>query len=50
MEFGLLGGGQDGEYNGVSFVEMSEIIVMQDWFSFGTKPFDRVYFKLCILC
>ena len=33
----------DGEHNGVSFVEISNIFVMQGLFFFGTRSFDRMY-------
>ena len=42
MEFGSLDGG-DSEYNGVNFVEISEITVAQGAFFFGTDPFDGDY-------
>ena len=41
MKFSLLSGGDDGGYNGVGFVKISEIFVMQDAFFFGTRSFDR---------
>ncbi len=41
IEFGLLGG-EESEYNGVYFVEISEILAMQDAFLSGMTPFDRV--------
>ena len=42
MEFGLLDGREDGEYNSVDFMEISKIFVMQDAFSFGTEPFGSL--------
>ena len=33
MEFGSLGGVEDGEYNGSDFVEISKIFAVQDDFS-----------------
>ena len=39
--FGSLDGGEDGEYNGVGFVEISEIFVSQDAILFGREPLDR---------
>ncbi len=43
MEFYLFDGGEDGEYNHVSFVEVFKVFVEQNAFFFGTEPFDRVY-------
>ncbi len=40
MEFSMFGGGEDGEYNGVGFEEISKIFAMQGTFLFGTAPFD----------
>ena len=42
MNVDLLAGREDGEHSSVGFVEISEIFVMQDSFSFGTEPFDEV--------
>ena len=42
MEFGSLDGGEDGEHNGVDFVEISKMSAMQDAFFIETEPFDRV--------
>ncbi len=42
MEFGLHGGGEDGEYNHVSFVEIFEITVTYDAFFFEATSFDGV--------
>ena len=36
---GSLDGGQDGEYNGITFVEISKIFATQQQF-FGTEAFD----------
>ena len=44
MTFGSLGGGNDGEYNGIDVVTISLRCRMH--FFFETGPFDRVY----ILC
>ena len=50
MEFSLSGGGEDGEYNGVDFVEISDISATQDTCFFGTEQFDIVYlWKVCVL-
>ena len=38
MEFGLPGGEEDGEDNGVAFVEISKILAMQGAFVSGTEP------------
>ena len=44
MAFGLFYGGEDGEYDGVGFVDISKIFAKQDTFSLGNGPisFDRV--------
>ena len=42
MEFSLFDGGDDDEYNGVVFVEVSKIFAMQDDFILITKPSDGV--------
>ena len=42
MDFCLRDGGDDGEYNGVDFVEISKIRAMQDTNCVGKEPFDRV--------
>ena len=41
MEFGLLGGVENKEHNGIGFVDTSNIFVMQGA-SIGTEPFDGV--------
>ena len=38
--------GDDSEYDGVGFVEISEILVVQDTFFFRTEPFDGVTLSL----
>ncbi len=43
MEFDLCHARDDGEYNGVSFVEITKISVMQGAFYIGKEPFDGVY-------
>ena len=43
MEFSSLEGGNDGDHNGVSFVETSEIIATQKAFFVWTESFERVY-------
>ena len=40
MKFGLLDGGEDSEYNGDGFVEISIIFVIQDAFIFGMVWFE----------
>ena len=40
MEFGLHDGGDDGEYNGVGFVEISDISATQDDFVYWAASFD----------
>ena len=46
LEFCSLDGGDDGEHNGVVFVEISEILVKQKTVFFGIGSFDRIYFPL----
>ena len=43
MKSGLHDGDKDGKYNGVAFVEISQIFAMQKAFFLGTDLFDRVY-------
>ena len=40
MRIGSSDDGEDGEHNGVGFVEISSVFSMQDD---GTIPFDRMY-------
>ena len=42
-EFGSLDGGDNNEYNGLGFVEISKIFAMQDAFFFRMISFDSVY-------
>ena len=42
MEVNLFVGGEDGECNGVSFVDVSKLFATHDTFIFGTISFDRV--------
>ncbi len=42
MKFDLFDGGDDGEYNGFGFVEISGIFSMERTYFFGTEPSDRV--------
>ena len=42
MESELIDGGEGGEYNNDSFVEVPSIFVPQDDFSFWTPPFHKV--------
>ncbi len=37
----MYGGGEDGEYSGLSLVEISKIFVMQAEVFIGTEPLDR---------
>ena len=39
----MLSCGEDGEHNGVGFIEISNIFVAQDDFLLGAEPFERVY-------
>ena len=39
-------GREDDKYTGIDFVEKYELFVVQDWFFYGTVPFDRVYLNL----
>ena len=49
MEFSSLGGTWDGEYNGTSFVEITNISVTHDDIFVEKVPFDGVYFdSACI--
>ena len=41
MAFGLLAGGEDGEYTGVDFVEISKIFAMGYAYYFVTETFDK---------
>ena len=43
MESSSLDGGDDGEHNGVDFVEISTIFATQGAFFFGTELFNRIY-------
>ena len=36
----LVDGGEDGEHNGVSLAETSEIFITQTGYFFGAAPFD----------
>ena len=42
MESGLLHGGDNGEHNGVSMVEICDIFATQNDFLYKTAPYDRV--------
>ena len=42
MEFGLLAGRDGGEHSRLAFVDISEIVAMQDAFLLGAIPFDEV--------
>ena len=42
MKFGWFDGRNDGEFNGVGFVEISEIFVTQDTFLIGWESFDKI--------
>ncbi len=46
MEFSLLDGGEDDEYNGIDFVEISKICATQDAYFGGTGPFDTVWRRI----
>ena len=39
----MLSCGEDGEHNGIGFIEISDIFVAQDDFLLGTEPFERVH-------
>ena len=39
----MFAGGEDGERNGVGFVEIFSIFETQDDIFFGSTPLDRVY-------
>ena len=43
MEFGLYDGGENGEYNGVSLVEIFNTFEMRDEFSDEMTLFDDIY-------
>ena len=43
MEFGWFDGGNGGEYNGGSFLEILVMFVMQDVFFFGSILFDKAW-------
>ena len=43
MELGPFDGGEDGEYNGVGFSEISQVFPMQNAYFFGKISFNRVY-------
>ena len=43
MEFGLLGGREEGEHSDVGFVEIYEIFVTMHTFFLVTDSFDGVY-------
>ena len=43
MEFGLLGGGNNGEPKGMGSVEIFKIFVMQVSFPFETESCDGIY-------
>ena len=49
MGFGLLNGGDGGELNGINFVEMSKIFVVQNDFLVGTVSFGNPYQESGIL-
>ena len=42
MQFALFYGEYDGDYSGVGFVEISEIVAMQNASFFGTGPLGRL--------
>ena len=42
MELSSLDGGTGGEHNGEGFVEISNMIAMQNMFSLEQKPVDRI--------
>ena len=46
MEFGRFDDGENAEHDAVSFVKISEILMMQDAVFFGMDLFDRVYLPL----
>ena len=43
MEFCSLDGGDDGEYYGIGFVEISKMFSMQNSCFYGTQSFDSLY-------
>ena len=43
MEWCLLDGAEDGEYNAIGYVEISKIFVMQGTFFYRMGAFDGVY-------
>ncbi len=42
MEFGFVGGWEDGEHHGVGFVETTEMFVMKDDCFFAMRLFDEL--------
>ena len=42
----MLHDGDDGEYNGVGFVQTSKIFASQDAFFFGNISFDKIYLNI----
>ena len=50
MEFILFCCGDDGEHNGIDFVETSDIFTMQDEFLDETIPFDKTGMIHSLLC
>ena len=44
----MFGSGEDGEHNGVGFVEMSRCAVQDDFF-YGAAPLIRVYSQILYL-
>ncbi len=49
MEFRSLDGGESEEYNGIAFVEMSEIFAEQDAVIVGTESFGKLYLTHLLL-
>ena len=48
MEFSLCDGGEDGEYNGIDFMEIPKIFFDKGRiFVLGMTPIDRVYIPFC---
>ncbi len=39
-------GGEDDEHNAIVLVEISPVFAMQDEFSYGAPPFDRVWLRI----
>ena len=49
MKFSSLNGGEDGEYNGIGFIEIVKICATQDTFFFGMASIECVWMCECLM-